>query len=221
MKTNVFFLLKFGRQQDIENLFYKGEIFMNTIKWFKDFEKKDVGDKYEGALKIKNLKRGKLTLELPSGPITLDAKNVQMSNNLEGHIGNIYSIYAISDELVKRKWQHRIDNRMENFGTHCLFIKNPKLFLSKLKYKLTDLGHEYSSGLVTYKNYSINNHELTPFNKSHILGYQKEHRTIAWTNKTEALKFEIGSLEDISKIYETKTLIKNLILKKETVPNTK
>ena len=103
MKSNtirVKYLLKFGQKQDMENLFNKGEVYMNTIKLFQELDKPGVGDKLEGTFEITNFREGKLTLEIPDNPITLNPKKIQLRKKLKGHIGNIYSTYALSDELL-------------------------------------------------------------------------------------------------------------------------
>ncbi len=161
METNVFFFVKFGEKQNIESLLLNGDIYMNTIKWFKEYEKRDIGDKYEGTVEIRNIKKAKLTLGLSRGPIELMSKDIQLRQHVKGHIGNLYSLYAISDDLVRRKRKLIIDKRMQAFGTHCLLIKDVIQFTERIKGKLTELGYEYDTGLVRYKNYSINNHELS------------------------------------------------------------
>ena len=142
MNTEVVFLIKFGKEEHIENLLKKGEIYMNTIQWFKNYEKEGIGDIYEGAIEVENIKSGKLTLKIPNNPITMDNASLQLRKHHKGHIGNIFSTYAISTLLLRRKSIHRIDKRMEKFGTHCLIIKDIKQFLDSIKNKLTEMGFE-------------------------------------------------------------------------------
>lgn len=209
MKIDVVFLLKFGNKKNIENLLKKGEIYMNTIKWFKEYEKKGIGDIYEGATEIENISNGVLTLYLPKKPMVLNNANLQLRKHFNGHIGNIYSTYAISNLLLKRKNIHRIDKRMSQFGTHCLVIKDVNRFINSIREKLTELGIESIHNIVTYKNLKVKNHKLTLFNKTHLLSYQKEHRIIAWTMNNEALKFRIGSMSDYAEIYSSNEIINN------------
>lgn len=212
MDIEVFFLLKFGKEEHLNNLLKKGEVFMNTIQWFKSYEKKGIGDIYEGAFEVKNIKNGKLTVKIPNNPITLNSSNFQLRKHYKGHIGNIFSTYAISTLLLKRKELHRIDKRMSEFGTHCLIIKDVQQFLNSITDKLTELGLENSHNIVKYKNLKKNNHELSLFNKTHSLSYQKEHRIIAWTEYNSELKFEIGSIEHYAEIHPTNKIIESLIV---------
>lgn len=210
MSIEVIFLLKFGKEEHIKNLLKKGEIYMNTIQWFRNYEKDGIGDIYEGATEVKNIKNAKLTLKIPNNPITFKKSNVQLRMHHKGHIGNIFSTYAISTLLLRRKQIHRIDKRMEVFGTHCLIIRDVHQFLDSVSNRLTEMGLKYSHNIVRYKNLKKNNHKLTLFEKTHLLSYQKEHRIIAWTEKESILKFEIGSIEHYAEMYSTNDIIKTL-----------
>lgn len=210
MDIEVISLLKFGQEHHINNLLKKGEIYMNTIQWFKNYEKDGIGDIYEGAFEVKNIKNGKLTLKIPNNPITLNSTNFQLRKHYTGHIGNIYSTYAISNQLLRKKTTHRIDRRMSKFGTHCLIIKDVKQFLDSITIKLAEMEIKYSHNIVKYKNLKKNNHKISLFDKTHLLSYQKEHRIIAWTKNNSVLKFDIGSIEHYAEIYPTKKIIQSL-----------
>ncbi|SCZ01721.1 hypothetical protein [Flavobacterium caeni] len=210
MTINVKFLLKFGSEENIKNLFEKGEIYMNTIQTFKEFDKPGIGDKYEGTVEILNIKDAKLTFKFPDNPITVNSPSMQLWKNIGGHVGNIYSTYAISNLLLKRKSVHTVDKRMLQFGTHCIIIKDVEKFIFSILAKLDEKGITHSHNLVRYCNYSKNNHEVTLFKKSHLLSYQKEHRIIAYTQNNEPLKFEIGSMHDYAEIFSANDIINSL-----------
>ena len=213
MKPKILALLKFGREEDLQKL-QEGEIFMNTIKYHRESDRKGAGDIFEGTTNIKNIKNAKITLDLPQGPLELKSPSLQLKQHLTGHIGNIYSTYAISSSLIDRKVIHRIDNRMNLFGDSCLIIKDPE-FITKIMRKLTVMDIKCENRLVTYKNFNKNDHQLNPFIKTHLLSYQKEHRVIAYTQNDKPLIFNIGSLRDKSELYETKYLIDNMTVDRE------
>jgi hypothetical protein len=187
--TTVKFLIKFGSEENIKNLFEKGEIYMNTIKTFKEYDKQGIGDKYEGVIKMHNSKASTLTLKFPNNPITIKPTNLQFWQSYKGHIGNIYSTYAVSDLLVKRKSTHKIDNRMQIFGSHCLLIKDVMRFFEAIFSELNKQNIKYSHDLVTYRDFSKLNAEISLYHKSHTLSYQKEHRIIAMTENDFPLNF--------------------------------
>ena len=208
MAIEVVILLKFGQKEHIENLLTKGEVYMNTIQWFKTYEKDGIGDIYEGAIEVKNIKNGKTTFKTPNNTITVNNTNLQFRKHQKGHVGNIFSTYAISNLLLNRKSIHKIDKIMMKFGSHCLIIKDVNQFLNSITNKLTELGIENSHNIVKYKNLKKNNHQLSLFNKTHLLSYQKEHRIIAYTKNDSALKFNIGSIENYAEIFTTEEIIK-------------
>lgn len=214
MTTSVKFLIKFGSEENIKNLFEKGEIYMNTIKTFKDFDKKDIGDKYEGSSEILNPSESKLTFKFPNNPITINPIKLQLWQTPKEHIGNIYSTYAISDQLVKRKNIHKIDPRMQIFGSHCVIIKDVMGFIEGVCSELDNQSIVYSHNLVTYYDFSKLNHRISLFAKSHLLSYQKEHRILAKTENDLPLKFEIGSIENYSEIYTAKDFIKGALVER-------
>ena len=153
---------------------------------------------------------GTLTLQIPNNPIVLNSASLQIRKHYTGHIGNIYSTYAISNLLIQRKNLHHIDKRMKIFGSHCLIIKDVKAFTEVIFEKLKRVNYKYSHNIVKYKNFKKNNHEITLFHKSHLLSYQKEHRILVWTDNAEPIKFEIGSLENYAEIYNSADVIKSL-----------
>ena len=214
METSVKFLLKFGSEQNIKNLFEKGEIYMNTIKTFKAYDAKGIGDKYEGITKILNPSQSTITFNFPNNPITINPIKLQLWETPKEHIGNIYSTYAISDQLVKRKVSHKVDPRMQIFGSHCVLIKDVMGFFEGIFSELDKQKITYSHNLVTYYDYKKLNHKLSYFSKSHLLSYQKEHRILAKTQEEFPLKFEIGSIQNISEIYSTRDILESLVVKR-------
>ena len=184
---------------------------MNTIEWFQNSDKKAVGDIYEGVFEVENLK-GKLTLKIPNNPITFNDSYLQLRKHLEGHIGNIYSTYAISNLLLKRKEIHKLDPRMKNFGSHCLVIKDVKRFTESIFNELDKLGISYNHNIVQYRKLNGRKHKISLFEKNHLLSYQKEHRIVAWTKSNSPLKFEIGSIEEYAEIHTTEKVIETLMV---------
>ncbi len=215
MQIRINYLLKFGEKDNIEKLLNHGEIYMNTIDWFKNFEKDGIGDIYEGVIEVENLPNAHLTLQLPNKPIILNNVQLQIRKYNKGHIGNIYSTYAISSLLLKHKETHRIDPRMRKFGSYCLIIKDVPKFLNSISTKLTNMGIEFTQNIISYKNFKKDNPEISLFNKTHSLSYQKEYRIIVWSNVSEVLKFEIGSIKNYAEIITTETAIKSLKVERQ------
>lgn len=214
MKTTISFLLKFGKEENIKNLFDSGEIYMNTIRLFQKYDQEGIGDKFEGTSKITNFFDGQFELKIQDKPLTFNAKHFQLRESFEGHFGNIYSTYAISDNVMRKKVVHSINKRMLNFGTHCLIIKDVERFIQAILKNIEEKGFDYESNMVRYRIFDNNNHELSLFDKSHKLSYQKEHRIIAYTKKEEPLIFKIGSMHSYADLFTGSELIKDLTVSK-------
>ena len=213
METNVIFLLKFGDKENIEKLFEKGEIYMNTISLFRNFDKKEVGDIYEGVFRIKNYKNSKITLKLPKKDLLLNSKELQLRFNYKDHVGNIYSTYAIHDKLLRRKQVHKLDKKMLVFGKYCLLINDVNRFLELILDYFKKNNINYNHNLVSYFDYSKKDLELNLYCKSKKYSYQKEHRIIAYTQLDEPLKFEIGNMSEFAQIYKSEDVINSMRLK--------
>lgn len=215
MTTTLKYIIKFGKEANVSNLLEKGEVYLNTISEFKDSDEIAIGDKYEGSTEIKNFTKGILTITAANNPINIQISKLQLRQSHKNNIGNIFCSYSVTDKLLYKKKVHRIDKRMESFGSHCIIIKDVTRFLNAIFAELNKRNIEYSHNLVKYHNYTKNDHLLTVFDKPHNFAYQKEHRIIAFTNSNEPLKLEIGSLKEYAEIYETEFLIKNLIFAAE------
>ncbi|WP_026709450.1 hypothetical protein [Flavobacterium frigidarium] len=214
MKITIRYLIKFGEEQNIKKLFYQGEVFMNTIKSFKKSTRIAIGDKYEGTISLKNFNKGQLTLEKFGEPLNLKINKLQLLENSDDHLGNIFCSYALTDKLLVNKDKHTIDSRVNNFGSHCIIIKDVDKFLKAIFCQLDKNNIAYSHNLVKYHDYKKNDHILSLFDKSHHFSYQKEHRIIATTDSEKPIVLHIGSLEDYAEIHETEFLVKNSIFSK-------
>lgn len=213
MTDNIKYLLKFGNQENIEALFNKGEVFMNTIKYFQELERLGVGDKYEGTFEISNFKNGELSIENPENLDVLKFKTtrLQLRKKMKDNIGNIFSTYALSNKLLITESLHKIDKRlMLECGTHCLIIKDVRKFISSVMEKLDENGFSSSQNLISYYDYD-KNHNLTFFDKSDLFSYQNEHRIIAYTTTDKPLKFEIGSMRNYAEIYLAEDIINKAV----------
>ena len=209
MDTTVHYLLKFGTKLNVQRLYLHGEIYMNTVQSFAELEKKEVGDKFERTVEIKNFGKGnlKLTSVETGKTVNLDLQSGQYKKDYLGDLGNIYCTYALSDQLLKRKLVHRVDKRMLLFGTDCLIIHNVPKFFELIENELKRLEVKYIHNLVQYHNFKKNNHKVTYFHKSHLYSYQHEHRLVAFNKTGFPLVINIGSLKDISDIYRAEDVV--------------
>lgn len=198
--------LKFGSHKDIIDLYDNGTIYMNPIQLFREVEDKELrGDPYEGASKIKNYPPGQFTIE--STGYTGNYLNLHIKESFEKILGNIYSLYCISSQGFPNPLEFKFDNRVKNFGKHCLMIKDNAKFLSLMENKLGSFGFKFKHGFIEYYNKNEINGNLHIFQKPMEFEYQKEFRFYLETDQIAPFSFQIGSLHGFAEIIETEAIM--------------
>jgi hypothetical protein len=121
--------------------------------------------------------------------------------------GNLYSLYCISSKGFPDPKDFYLDNRNFEFGSHCLMIKQPRIFLDRIEAELKKLKYKFEHGFVNYYELQTVLKDLTPFDKLNIYEHQKEFRFFVENDVNEALKLNIGSMKSYAEVYETKDLV--------------
>ncbi len=195
----ILLFLKFGSEENILDLYENGTIYMNTVSWFKGVDDNYLrGDEYEGLSKIVNYSKGKFRIESINYEGNYEKLQIRQSD--KNTKGNIYSLFCVSNFFEPNPMNFKIDKRVEEFGSHCLIIKNCPKFLSLMEEGLNDLGYKHSHGFVRYYNADKVNGNINLFHKREEFKYQNEFRFLVTKDKEESIKFHIGSLKDISEI---------------------
>jgi hypothetical protein len=203
--------LKFGNEQHINDLFHNGTIYMNSIQRFREIEDNKVrGDKYEGIKSIRNLPSGEF--EIPSVGYVGNYISMHIREAWPEIFGNIYSLYCISSHGWPNPLDFYIDQKMNEFGSHCLMIKDNKKFFQLIEKNLQKQKLKYHHGFVDYYDVNSANRKIHLFEKPLNFEYQKEFRFYVERESTEPFILKIGSLEKIAEIYESNTIINELKL---------
>jgi len=198
--------LKFGSQDNIEDLYNNGTVFLNTIEYFRKQEDNELrGDKYEGASKIINSLLG--TFRIPNVDKDFRYEKVHLRKSYQTLLGNLYCLYCISSFAFPNPLDFKIDERNLRFGTHCLMIKDNKYFLDSIEKELVNKGLEFYHGFVNYYDKETICKDLTLFDKPSEFEYQKEFRFYVHNNKLKPIKLRIGSLHDKAEIYTMKEIM--------------
>lgn len=214
MPNNIF--CKFGRKVDMEALFNKGELYLQTLETFRKLEDRERGDKYEGAVKMRSDKNGKMILTNKETGEFFDL-DVTESQLIERHSGisrvHIYCVYCLifEDHEVKQLGQNFGDEIIKGFGDHVVVIFDTHSFMEKVKSAVEGLGFTLMSGRVEYLELSDYSGEVGPYRKDQSFFHQKEFRIVVMgEGRPEGpLKFSIGSLENIALIGQSEG-IRNL-----------
>jgi hypothetical protein len=210
--------LKFGKEQDITDLYRNGTIYMSPIQRFRKIEYGELrGDLYEGASSIKNYLPGQF--EIPSIGFKGKHIGIHLRESYENVLGNIYSLYCISSHGWENPNDFKIDDRIKKFGSHCLMIKDNQKFLSLIEEKLNQLKIKFNHYLVEYYDKKAINRPISLFEKPLEYEYQKEFRFYAERDSTEPFVFKIGSLVDISELYSSNLIVDELKLQNQPQNN--
>ena len=209
--ATIIMFLKFGKEQNINDLFFNGTIYMNPIQKFREVEDNGLrGDKYEGVSSIKNYPSGQF--EIPSIGYKGNYLSIHIRETYPEVLGNIYSLYCISSKGWTNPLDFKIDQKVKGFGSHCLIVKDNKKFFQLIEKGLQKLRVKYYHGFVDYYDKNSVNRTINVFEKPAEFEYQKEFRFYVMRESTEPLIFNIGSLENIAEIQPTSIIVDELKL---------
>lgn len=204
-------------KQFFNNFINDGQVCMNTVKWFRDYEKQDsnVGDKFEGvrmacgkdftvrfADPIKSYSsKEDLKRQLDSANWLELGKGVDLKMFYDSDNANIFSLYAITSHALDEKSGNYLVPKkfIDEFSNHrfVIFI-DPMTFLSRMNIAISKLGKTMKSGMVQYYKLDENLVEdLGYFHKPARLSYQNEFRIVFEDEKAVQQIFNIGSTNEI------------------------
>lgn len=198
--------IKFGSKENILDLYENGTIYMNSREFFRGIEDKELrGDSYEGVQEIRNYGAGSFLI--PSLNHTVNYQNIHLPIPFGEVWGNIYSVYCISQETTPEMFDFRMDERNVNFGSHCLIIKDPNIFIQAMTDKFKFLNYKFHLDFVQYFDKNSFNGKLSVFDKPNEFNYQKEFRFYVERIGIEPLKFHLDNLKSYCDVYTTEQIM--------------
>ena len=194
--------LKFGKKEYMEKLIYEGEVFFNTVQFYRNYENTEIGDPNEGISALLHLPNGKLWY---AGKCIGEARNRVLKKNENINNKNLFCLYGIENQNAINNTNE--DNELiiklsqfTNFGTHCVLINDIPSFTKRLLQKVFEKKLKLEHQLVYYYNPNSYNGPITPFMKDEKFSHQCEYRFLVHNTKNESIKFSIGNIEDIAHI---------------------
>ena len=191
-------LIKFGKKQFMEKLLEKGEVYMQTLTYFRELENKmndsdGRGDAYEGidaVLHVDEITIDDISIKNPS-PI-----QCKYSNNSDGLVFCTYGVF--DDSLLNNHLT--ISDEMKKMGDSAVVICDPMAFLNRCAAYTKNIKGKLMADSVTYYDENTGNYNMSPWLKRKKYEYQSEYRLfIPCTNK-KPLSLRLGSIEDIARI---------------------
>lgn len=195
--------IKFGSKTAIQDLFENGTIYCNPIHFFKTLEDSYRGDNYEGTTYIKNYPPGQFKISIAGKSIDQDFNylNLHLKGAYDKMLGNIYSLYCLSSNVLRGDKPVTLDKRLKDFGEYAILIKDNPRFLEKVEKAIQKKKLSYDYGLVKYYDKHIYTGSVDVFNKPSEYAYQNEFRIYIQRKSDEPIIFNIGNLKEIAEIF--------------------
>ncbi len=211
MEERILFLLKFGSQKNIRDLYENGTLYLSPFEQFQVTEKNNYrGDRKEGTIFLENYPDpSKYRIEITDTYTGKTFSHTPKSLSKEYKdlsAGNLYSMYCIKNTELEKGQKYRVSEKMKDFGSHFLFIHNPQEFKRRFEKVFKDQNLGYRAGVVKYYNDKNYSGPLSLFHKKIEHEYQKEFRIITRNSRSEPIILKLGNLKKISTIIETDRL---------------
>lgn len=192
--------LKFGEKKFMKDLQRNGTIYMRPLNDFRGIEDEELrGDSYEGVASITNHSHG--TFEIPAIGFKGEYQHIHYCERSEFVLGNIFSMYCVSNNDCPDPMKFTIDSRMKRFGSHILLIKDNPEFLNRIRQSLVEQKTPFREGFVRYYNRNEINGKISVFQKPDEFAYQREFRIFAYQKQIQPMVLNIGNLEGISELF--------------------
>lgn len=206
-RTQLIFLLKFGKLEHLRALQEHGTLYLRPINKLRQ-EDNHRDDPYEGASRVIGFKNATIEGKIPDGPnVKLNALHGTIREAYDVVLGNVCSFYAISSNCFINGEFVPIDQRMEEFGEHCLMITDAERFLTMLEAKIKEIRGHCLYGMVEYYDEYGYEGKTNLFQKRSRYEYQKEFRIyMPSQNSEEPILLHLGSLKGISGICGSDTI---------------
>lgn len=210
MDKNFASFIKFGEKKYMEKLYFDGEIFCKNLNYFIQLDEESLrGDKYDGSAYIKQAKDLKIKHK---GEIIATATNGQLFGRDPNNTGNIYCLYGISSDHInfdkKINQKLNVDIQSVEFAETAVLNYQPLEFINRILDEIVKNGFDCEFSPIIYLDENVYEGELNHFNKRKKYESQSEVRIWIPNKINQDLKFNIGSIEDISVLYPKEMMLK-------------
>lgn len=215
--TRIVKLIKFVNKIHIDSFVCEGQLFMNTLDYFRSYEEDDEdlrADRHEGLMASLLPSQVKITKE-DGTPIKGIIGKIETRKDIGNYI-NVFCMTAITE--YKNLDLFPLDPRFKKFGDTAVVIEGRDIneFMKRISVKVEsdkNFGAVDSTlrigRLVDYV--SIKDHlpNMTPFNKFDNYSWQREYRIVLGREIGEGplIDFNIGDISNIVTVTSTEKLI--------------
>ncbi|HBR14988.1 MAG TPA: hypothetical protein DD723_05530 [Candidatus Omnitrophica bacterium] len=190
-------LIKFGKQEHIEQLYNKGIIYMNPLKFFRELEEDQVrGDPNEGTTRISQPEIIRQVKLISGGKeIVLENKGLIKEANVSGNIFCALAIFRKEDQSVIKP---DIRGDVFKFGDAILLINNVPEFIDRVTKAAQKVRQNMESRAVKYIDFDKHHGQVEWFEKDKKYSYQNEFRFFVFPGVDQTLQLRIGPLKNLA-----------------------
>lgn len=228
MPKKIGILFKVFSSKDYKDNFLDGQLYMNTIDYFRKYEEEldgNIADRFEALtgwlqphdfildLEV-NGEKYTLNPDDMAAPATISMKkhdhaNVYCMTQLHSHDIDMSCVRGVEEEQLLREY-FTLSKESENLGAYLVIILNPAAFLERVRLKVREhieRGeiYAYQAKQVIYYDEStasltLKNDMEAPFYKQSKYAHQSEFRLclLRDNHDNKAFPLEIGSIRDIA-----------------------
>lgn len=197
----VYAFLKFGKQENLQQLREEGLLYLNPLRYFSDLESdSEKGDSFEGLDTIyqpKDIGEFIFDTRTDLGKITIAQSELAGSVRIgldRTMACNVYCMFAITRPVDGEL----VDRRNFGFGDSCVLVLNPTEFLNRAFSAAEVTGLSFECDLVEYYDSAEYTGDVGPFRKRSRYAHQNEFRFVVRPGSNKAIKLIAGSLLDIT-----------------------
>lgn len=207
-------LVKIGTKEHMEKLIERGEVYMNTTKYFGDeSDNNEIRDEFEGVLYIENGKPLKYRENLDNEKLFC----LWNINNEKPIYEELIHSVIYDKELNQTKIAldfRKLSGFTDNEDPYMVVIYNVKEFNNRFKKACKELNVEFVDNRIVsyYDELTIKpDRIITPYMKRKKYQKQQEVRFLVMKDDNNPLIVTLGSLKDIACIHNVKEMCLNII----------
>ena len=218
-RSTVGLLLKFGRREHVERMLFEGELYCQTLEYFRTLERDgNRGDPLEGTEYAYQPDTITLTVEIAGQKTVFGreslAKPVLLRPESYSSL-NVFCTYGVQPDTVY------VDPRNLDFGEACLVVRDVREFLGRCEKGARAHGRELKRSLVRYVDEEWHDGFIGPFRKYRQYEYQSEFRILLTAGSGKPYCLRIGALTDIATIVRSKDINRTIRLESNLLPPAK
>jgi hypothetical protein len=193
--------IKVGEKEHMHSLFTKGEIYFNTIEYYRKAESNNLlSDPHEG---ISQLMQGNAKFNYED--IRFSSESVQIAITDNTLKGNIFCFLGLESRTImpsKKFISLNTDLTSINWGDTVVVIYNTIEFIKRVERELNKQDYKYQISPVLYYDFKKYSGKLDIFKKRNEYEKQNEIRIFIENETCKPIKLSVGSIEDIALILD-------------------